>query len=41
MGVAHHGSYVAYPEARTEWMRALGTAYADLEREGVGSRCAP
>lgn len=37
MGVAHHGSYVAYlEEARTEWMRALGTAYADLEREGVG-----
>lgn len=37
MGVAHHGSYIAYlEEARTEWMRALGTAYADLERAGVG-----
>ena len=37
MGVAHHGSYVAYlEEARTEWMRALGTAYADLERAGIG-----
>lgn len=37
MGVAHHGSYIAYlEEARTEWMRALGSAYADLERAGVG-----
>ena len=35
MGVAHHGSYVAWlEEARTEWMRARGMSYADVEQAG-------
>lgn len=34
-GVAHHSSYVAWiEEARTEWMRARGTAYRDVEAAG-------
>lgn len=36
MGVAHHGSYVAwFEEARTEWLRARGKSYRDWERDGV------
>jgi acyl-CoA thioester hydrolase len=36
MGVVHHSVYPLYfEEARTELMRALGCAYADLEREGT------
>ena len=35
MGVAHHGSYVAwFEEARTEWMRARGKTYRQMEDEG-------
>jgi acyl-CoA thioester hydrolase len=35
MAVAHHGSYVAwFEEARTEWMRARGKTYRQLEDEG-------
>jgi acyl-CoA thioester hydrolase len=35
MAVAHHGSYVAwFEEARTEWMRARGKSYRQLEDEG-------
>lgn len=35
MGVAHHGSYVAWlEEARTEWLRARGKSYRELEDEG-------
>ncbi|MBM3974433.1 MAG: acyl-CoA thioesterase [Planctomycetes bacterium] len=35
MAVAHHGSYVAWlEEARTEWMRARGKAYRQMEDEG-------
>ena len=35
MAVAHHGSYVAwFEEARTEWMRARGKAYKQMEDEG-------
>jgi acyl-CoA thioester hydrolase len=35
MAVAHHGSYVAwFEEARTEWMRARGKTYRELEDEG-------
>lgn len=35
MGVAHHGSYAAWlEEARTEWMRALGKTYRQMEDEG-------
>ena len=35
MAVAHHGSYVAwFEEARTEWMRARGRSYRELEDDG-------
>jgi acyl-CoA thioester hydrolase len=35
MGVAHHGSYVAwFEEARTEWMRRRGKTYRAMEDEG-------
>jgi len=35
MAVAHHGSYVAwFEEARTEWMRARGKTYRQMEDEG-------
>jgi len=36
MGVAHHSRYWVYFEAgRTELLRAQGTAYRDLEQQGV------
>ena len=36
MGVAHHSSYVAwFEEARTEWLRARGKSYRQLEDEGI------
>ena len=36
MGVAHHGSYVAWLEiGRTELLRESGVAYRDLEAENV------
>ncbi len=35
MGIAHHGSYVAwFEEARTEHMRRSGTAYRQMEDDG-------
>src|SRR5262245_49167189 len=35
MAVAHYGSYVAWvKEARTEWMRARGKTYRQMEDEG-------
>lgn len=35
MGIAHHGSYVAWlEEARTEFMRAQGKSYRQMEDEG-------
>jgi len=35
MGLAHHGSYVAWlEEARTEWMRTLGRTYLKMEDDG-------
>jgi acyl-CoA thioester hydrolase len=35
MGVAYHGSYVAYFEcARTELLRASGITYSQMERDG-------
>lgn len=35
MGVAHHGSYVAwFEEARTEWLRRSGKSYRQMEEEG-------
>jgi acyl-CoA thioester hydrolase len=36
MGVAHHGSYVAwFEEARTEWLRQRGKSYREMEDEGA------
>lgn len=35
MGLAHHGSYVAwFEEARTEWLRRRGKNYRQMEDEG-------
>ncbi len=35
MGVAHHGSHVAwFEEARTEWLRARGRTYREMEDAG-------
>jgi len=35
MGVAHHGRFVAwFEEARTEWLRARGKTYRQMEDEG-------
>lgn len=35
MGVAHHGSYVAwFEEARTEWLRRRGRTYRSMEEQG-------
>lgn len=35
MGVAHHASYVGWLEVtRTEWLRARGKSYRQLEDEG-------
>ena len=35
-GVAHHSSYIAWlEEARTEWMRAGGQTYRDIEAQGL------
>ena len=36
MGVAHHTSYLIWCEvARTDFIGALGTSYADIERQGI------
>ncbi|WP_066225318.1 acyl-CoA thioesterase [Formosa haliotis] len=36
MGVVHHGNYALYLEmARTEWLRALGVSYKEMEEQGV------
>lgn len=36
MAVAHHGSYVEWiEEARTEWLRARGLSYKELEASGL------
>jgi acyl-CoA thioester hydrolase len=35
MGLAHHGSYVAwFEEARTEWLRRRGKTYRQMEDAG-------
>lgn len=37
MGIVYHANYLRYLEqARVEFIRSLGFAYADLERSGVG-----
>ncbi len=36
MGVAYHGAYLLYFEiGRTEWLRARGLAYRDVESRGL------
>ena len=36
MGIVHHSNYVKFFEvARTEWLRATGSTYAEMERRGV------
>jgi acyl-CoA thioester hydrolase len=36
MGIVHHSNYVRFFEAaRTEWLRAVGMTYAEMERRGV------
>ncbi|WP_435133838.1 acyl-CoA thioesterase [Formosa sp. A9] len=36
MGVVHHGNYALYLEmARTEWLRALGISYKEMEDKGI------
>jgi len=36
MGIVHHASYVIWmEEGRSQYMRAKGVNYADLEREGM------
>ncbi len=36
MGVAHHASYIPWiEEARTEWMRARGRSYREMEDAGL------
>ena len=35
MGIVHHSNYVKFFEvARTEWLRAAGLTYAEMERRG-------
>ena len=35
-GIVHHSNYVKFFEvARTEWLRAMGLTYAEMERRGV------
>jgi acyl-CoA thioester hydrolase len=37
MGVVYHAKYFEYFEVgRTEWLRARGIAYRDLEERGIG-----
>jgi len=36
MGIVHHASYVVWCEVgRTDFIRARGMSYADMEREGI------
>ena len=36
MGIVHHSNYVKFFEvARTEWLRAMGITYAEMECRGV------
>lgn len=36
MGIVHHSNYIRFFEAaRTEWLRAAGMTYAEMERRGV------
>lgn len=36
MGIVHHSNYIKFFEvARTEWLRAVGLTYKEMERRGV------
>ena len=36
MGICHHSNYICYYEAaRSEWMRALGLPFSEVERRGI------
>jgi len=36
MGFVHHSNYICYyEEARSDFMRALGLSYAEMERRGI------
>ena len=36
MGIVHHSNYIKFFEvARTEWLRAMGVTYAEMEHRGV------
>ena len=36
MGIVHHSNYIKFFEfARTEWLRAVGLTYAEMERRGI------
>ena len=36
MGIAHHSNYaIWYEQARTEFIRALGSSYSQIEKDGV------
>lgn len=36
MGIVHHSNYIKFFEvARTEWLRAMGVTYAEMECRGV------
>ena len=36
MGICHHSNYINYYEAaRSEWMRALGLPFSEVERRGI------
>lgn len=36
MGICHHSNYICYYEAaRSEWMRALGLPFSEVERKGI------
>ena len=38
MGIMHHSNYIVlYEMARTEWLRAMGLTYAEIERRGIMS----
>ncbi len=36
MAICHHSNYICYYEAaRSEWLRALGLPFAEVERRGI------
>jgi acyl-CoA thioester hydrolase len=36
MGIVHHAAYIIWlEEGRSQWLRSLGSSYADFEKDGV------